>query len=104
MLRAAIACILAAFVALAVADTPPVPATSTNATFVPFLICTGVDTNGDYVLEQPPEWMLAGPQTNLPACTIIRVYCMDSLTNVVVSGAFTTTRPVAFVKWEVVEQ
>lgn len=51
-------------------DPPPGPYTvdhlgNTNSVPVyPFLLATGVDTNGQIILEAPPQWMLDGPPTN----------------------------------------
>lgn len=71
---------------------------------IPFLMATMDSETGKMILTEPPAWMLAGPKTNAPTVVTIQIDCMDSLSNVVVSGQFKTTRPVAFVKWEVVEE
>lgn len=55
---------------------------NTNAIPVyPFLLCTGVDTNGRPILEAPPQWMLDGPKTNAPSIIPLKLETKGSLTN-----------------------
>ena len=88
------------------AELPTTPATNTVARTVPWLMATMDPATKEMILTEPPEWMLTGPVTNFvaPSTTTIQIECMDSLTNVVVSGEFKTSRPVAFVKWKVIEE
>ncbi len=99
---------IAGFLACSFAQTnsvPPVPTAGTNTVkTVPWLMATMDVETKQMVLTEPPAWMLAGPQTNEPTQVTIRIDCMDALTNVVVSGEFKTTRPVAFVQWKVIEE
>jgi len=98
------------------ADIPPFPVntneaysvttdssgSTTNAVKVlPWLMATMDPETGKMILETPPQWMLDGPKTNF---TTIQIECMAALSNTVVSGEFKSYKPVAFVKWKVIEE
>lgn len=78
---------------------------NTNAIPVyPFLLATGVDSNGQVVLEAPPRWMLDGPPAE-PSTTTIRLKFYDRLdSNKLYTVDFTCPRDCAFAGWEIVEQ
>ena len=91
-------------------EMPPMPvsvtttssgSTTNEVTVVPFLLATMDSTTGKMVLTEPPQWMLDGPKTNY---TTIQIECMDALSNTVVSGEFKSYKPVAFVKYKVIEE
>jgi len=100
-----VAFLLITSLAVKAVGVPPLPTSGTNTVkTVPWLMATMDVETKQMVLTEPPAWMLAGPQTNEPTQVTIQIECMDKLTNVVVAGEFKTTRPVAFVRWKVIEE
>lgn len=68
---------------------------------LPFLIASGVDTNGRPILARPPQWMLDGEPDYLPTMRV--TFYNELTTGAVWSAEFKgTTNDTSFAKWEIV--